>query len=52
MELSPSREAVTRSATQEFHNIFWNPEVHYCVHKIQPLTHILSQIDTVHTTQS
>jgi hypothetical protein len=28
MELNPSSEAINRSVTKEFPNIFWNPEVH------------------------
>jgi hypothetical protein len=28
MELNPTSEAINRSVTKEFPNIFWNPEVH------------------------
>lgn len=46
--LSPSREAVSRWATQEFPSILRNPNVHCRVQESPPPVSILRQIDPVH----
>jgi hypothetical protein len=51
MELCPSLEAASRSATEEL-PISWNLNVQYRVRKSLPLVRILIQINPVHTAPS
>jgi hypothetical protein len=52
VEMSPTCEAASCAATQEFPKILWSQKVHHRVHKNPVLVPILSQIDSVHTTPS
>jgi hypothetical protein len=52
MNLSPSWESTSYSATQEFLNILRNPKAHYRVHDSPPLVPILGKINPAHITPS
>jgi hypothetical protein len=50
MDLKPFWDVNSRSVTELFPSIFFNPNVHYCVHKSQPLVPVPINLNPVHTT--
>jgi hypothetical protein len=49
MELSQFRGTSSHSANQEITSISWNPTLHYRIHNIPQLDHVLSHKNAVHT---
>jgi len=49
MELSPSREANSHSASQQVPHLLWNRKIHYRIHESTPLVFVLSQTSPFHT---
>jgi hypothetical protein len=45
----PTREANSRSATQEIPSLFVNRKIYYSGHKSPTLLHIMNKINPVHT---
>jgi hypothetical protein len=43
---------LSRSATQKFRHILWNPQFNYRIHMSPPLLPVLSEKNPVHTTPS